>query len=183
MDALRRYARILTRDADGADDLVQGTLVRGYERLATFRDGADLRVWLMALQHNLFIDLTRSRLASQARERAWAELTPGFSNPEGDHAVRLTQLRGAFPALPKEQREVLHLVALEDMSMAEVTAVISVPVGTVRVMDEDRMARTGKPVDILPVWLADGDHSSVHYELGQVATMADRLALVDWHRA
>jgi protein O-GlcNAc transferase len=51
-----------------------------------------------------------------------------------------------------------------------------------RVMDEDRMAATGDLSDLLPHWLAEGRHSSVHYELGQVATLEDRIALVDWHR-
>ncbi|PWK59608.1 tetratricopeptide repeat protein [Roseicyclus mahoneyensis] len=51
-----------------------------------------------------------------------------------------------------------------------------------RVMDEDRMAATGDLSDLLPHWLAEGRHSSVHYELGQVTTLEDRIALVDWHR-
>lgn len=51
-----------------------------------------------------------------------------------------------------------------------------------RAMDEDRMAATGDLGDLLPHWLAEGHHSSVHYELGQVATLDDRRALVDWHR-
>jgi protein O-GlcNAc transferase len=52
-----------------------------------------------------------------------------------------------------------------------------------RVLDEDLMARTGSLDDLLPRWLADGVHSAVHYELGQVSTLEDRLRLVDWHRA
>jgi predicted O-linked N-acetylglucosamine transferase (SPINDLY family) len=51
-----------------------------------------------------------------------------------------------------------------------------------RVMDEDRMTATGDLSDILPQWLAEGRHSWVHYELGQVTTLEDRIALVDWHR-
>ncbi len=51
-----------------------------------------------------------------------------------------------------------------------------------RVMDEDRMAATGDLSDLLPHWQAEGRHSSVHYELGQVATLQDRISLVDWHR-
>ncbi|MFN7051783.1 MAG: hypothetical protein ACK4NH_06685, partial [Gemmobacter sp.] len=51
-----------------------------------------------------------------------------------------------------------------------------------RVLDEDRMGRTGNLQTLLPMWQADGLHSSVHYELGRVQTLEDRLALVDWHR-
>lgn len=49
LEALRRYARVLTRDAEAADDLVQATFVRAHERRATFREGSDVRVWLMAI--------------------------------------------------------------------------------------------------------------------------------------
>ena len=51
-----------------------------------------------------------------------------------------------------------------------------------RVMDEERMAATGDLADLLPLWQAEGRHSSVHYELGHVATLEDRIALVEWHR-
>ena len=52
-----------------------------------------------------------------------------------------------------------------------------------RVLDEDRMAATGTLAGLLPVWQAEGRHSAVHYELGMVNSLDDRLRLVDWHRA
>lgn len=67
LEALRRYALVLTRDAEAADDLVQATFVRAQELRTTFRDGADVQVWLMAILHNLFIDGRRSARATQAR--------------------------------------------------------------------------------------------------------------------
>jgi protein O-GlcNAc transferase len=51
-----------------------------------------------------------------------------------------------------------------------------------RVLDEELMPATGQVPDLLRNWQADGLHSSVHYELGQVQTLEDRMALVDWHR-
>jgi RNA polymerase sigma-70 factor (ECF subfamily) len=137
LEALRRYARVLARADQGADDLVQGALLRAYERRAGFREGADLRVWLMAILHNHFIDQMRARKSTIAREQAWAESNPGFSLPEGEHVVRLEQLRRGFLALPAEQREALHLMAVEGLSVAEVAAVLEIPAGTV-------MSRVGR---------------------------------------
>jgi protein O-GlcNAc transferase len=51
-----------------------------------------------------------------------------------------------------------------------------------RVLDEDRMAQTGSLPSLLAFWQAEGRHSFVHYELGQVETLDDRIALVEWHR-
>lgn len=137
LEPLRRYARVLTRGDTEADDLVQGALLRAVERRATFREGGDLRVWLMAILHNHFIDGLRARKAAMAREHAWAETNPGFSLPEGEHVVRLEQLRRAFLALPAEQREALHLMAIEGLSVAEASAILGIPAGTV-------MSRVGR---------------------------------------
>src|SRR6056297_868732 len=131
LEALRRYARVLARDAEAADDLVQATFVRAQERRATFRDGADLRVWLMAILHNLFIDSRRSAQAAEAREQAWAETRPAFVAPSGEMAARLAQLRAAFLSLSADQREALHLVAVEGLGPAEAAEVLGVPPGTV----------------------------------------------------
>ncbi|WP_420405320.1 sigma-70 family RNA polymerase sigma factor [Nisaea sp.] len=137
IDVLRRYARVLTRDASAADDLVQSTLLRAHERSATFRTGSDVRVWLMSILHNIFIDDRRSARATEARERAWVEMHPGFSPPSGENAARLGQIREAFFSLVHEQREALHLVAVEGLELAEAAKVLGVPTGTV-------MSRVGR---------------------------------------
>jgi len=58
---LRRYARALTRDPDGADDLVQDTLERAIARRDRYRPGTSLRSWSFTLMHNLHIDQCRGR--------------------------------------------------------------------------------------------------------------------------
>jgi RNA polymerase sigma-70 factor (ECF subfamily) len=137
LDAMRRYARVLTRADAEADDLVQGALLRACERRAGFREGADLRVWLMTILHNLFVDQMRARRSALAREQAWVDANPGFAPPEGEHVVRLEQLRQAFLSLPAEQREALHLMAVEGLSVAEAASVLAIPAGTV-------MSRVGR---------------------------------------
>ncbi len=137
LEPMRRYARVLTRAETEADDLVQGALLKAYERRGSFRAGADLRVWLMAILHNLFIDQRRAHRASVAREQAWADSNPGFSPPEGEHVVRLEQLRQAFLALPAEQREALHLMGVEGLSVTEAATILDIPAGTV-------MSRVGR---------------------------------------
>lgn len=131
MDALRRYARVLTRDGPDADDLVQGALLRAVERLDQWRNDADMRVWLMSILHNHHIDQVRSRAAAQARDGAWADLAPSVALPQGEQAARLRQLRAAFLDLPAEQREAMHLVAIEGLVVAEAAAILAVPPGTV----------------------------------------------------
>ncbi len=57
--SLRRYARSLLRDRDEVDDLVHDCLVRALDQLHTRREDGDLRAWLFAIMHNLFISRVR----------------------------------------------------------------------------------------------------------------------------
>ncbi len=129
---LRRYARALLRDRDKADDLVHDCLVRALDRLDTRRADTELRPWLFAIMHNLFVSQTR-----RARVRAGTERLDGLHEatlgqpPRQEDSLRWRDLVHAVDMLPEEQRTVLLLVAVEDLSYAEVARVLDVPIGTV----------------------------------------------------
>lgn len=130
IEPLRRYARALTRDEGRAEDLVQDTLVRAYERQGSFRSGGNLRAWLLAILHNVFVDERRRRRA-EARRMDEAARTAATALPSDQESrVRLAQIRRAFLALPEEQRAALHLVAVEGLSYQEAAAALGIPVGT-----------------------------------------------------
>jgi RNA polymerase sigma factor (sigma-70 family) len=58
---LRRYARALLGDRYAADDLVQDTLERAWNKLHLWRPGSDMRAWLFSIMHNVFVNQVRSR--------------------------------------------------------------------------------------------------------------------------
>jgi RNA polymerase sigma-70 factor, ECF subfamily len=130
LSTLRRYARSLARNASDAEDLVHDALVRAYERRSTFRSGASLRNWLLSIVHNTHIDRMRSAI-SRSRRDDTAAAEADLSYPPGqEHSVRLAQVREAFLMLPEEQREALHLVAVEDLSYQEAATALGIPIGT-----------------------------------------------------
>jgi predicted O-linked N-acetylglucosamine transferase (SPINDLY family) len=51
-----------------------------------------------------------------------------------------------------------------------------------RVIDLPRIAATGTLKQLAPHWLAEGRLAALHYELGQVASLEDRIQIVEWHR-
>jgi RNA polymerase sigma-70 factor (ECF subfamily) len=135
LSAMRRYARSLTRSENDAEDLVQDALVRAYEKRGSFEpvkadQGRGLRVWLLSVLHNAFIDRRRSRIAEQRRAAQAAELTDVSTPPAQELHVRLAQVREAFLDLPEEQRAALHLVAIEGLGYAEAAAALGIPQGT-----------------------------------------------------
>jgi RNA polymerase sigma factor (sigma-70 family) len=128
--AMRRYARSLTRSDLDSEDLVHDALVRAYEKRGSFQTGRNLRAWLLAILHNVFIDERRARRAEAQRIERAAELQAPFLAPIQDHHLRLTQVRRAFMDLPEDQRAVLHLVAIEGLTFAEAANALDIPMGT-----------------------------------------------------
>jgi RNA polymerase sigma-70 factor, ECF subfamily len=124
---LRRYARALAGDSHRADDLVQDTLERALAKFHLWRRGSDMRAWMFAIMHNVFINQLKARRELELEEAAEARLE---SAPRGD-PLELRDLDAALQRLPAEQREVLLLVGLEQMSYAQVSAALNVPIGTV----------------------------------------------------
>jgi RNA polymerase sigma-70 factor (ECF subfamily) len=125
---LRRYARALTGDAVRADDLVQDTLERALGKWALWRPG-NLRAWLFSIMHNLFVNLARSpRVVDYPGDEALPELPT--REHQGD-ALELRDLTRSLAKLPEEQREVLLLVCLEDLSYEDAAKILGVPIGTV----------------------------------------------------
>ncbi|KRB61188.1 RNA polymerase subunit sigma [Rhizobium sp. Root708] len=128
--ALRRYARSLVRNSDEAEDLVHDALIRAFEKRQSFRRAGNLRTWLLSILHNAHIDRVRqSRSLIRRHDEAAAQADQSL--PAGqEHAVRLKQVREAFFELPEEQREALHLVAIEDLSYQEAATALGIPIGT-----------------------------------------------------
>jgi RNA polymerase sigma factor (sigma-70 family) len=130
LGALRRYGFSLTRNAADAEDLVQETVMRAYEKRASFRQDRNLRSWLLAILHNCFVDDTRKRRSESVRLLQAGALATDRTPASQEHVVRLAQLRQTFMALPDEQRAVLHLVAIEGLSYQEAAGILNIPAGT-----------------------------------------------------
>ena len=139
---LRRYARALTGDTARADDLVQDTLERALKKWLLWRRGSDLRAWLFAVMHNLFVNQLRApRVVEFRADEAMPEPVVRATQTDG---LALRDLERALAELSVDQREVLLLVALEELSYVEAARVLGVPLGTVMSRLSRARMRLGK---------------------------------------
>ena len=129
---LRRFACALLRgDREAADDLVQDTLERALSHWNLRRNQANLRGWLYTILYHRFLT-EQHQLRRRGLHGALTEETelPGIEGGQ-DSALEHRDLLRAFSSLPEEQRSVLLLIGVEDLSYEEAARVLSVPIGTV----------------------------------------------------
>jgi RNA polymerase sigma-70 factor (ECF subfamily) len=139
---LRRYARALVGERAAADDLVQDTLERAWSKLHLYRHGTDLRAWLFTVMHNVHVNRVRASRPTDPLEDDMPELAQRAT--QGD-SLLVRDLERGIAALPLAQREVLLLVALEDLSYDETARALGIPIGTVM----SRLARAREKLRLL----------------------------------
>jgi len=130
---LRRFALSLARRGDVADDLVQTAAERALSARASFVPGSRFDAWLFRILHNAWIDLARRR-RTRGTEVDIADVAEAMS--EDGRRVTETRLMldaagTAMMALPEDQRAVMLLVCVEELSYREAADALNIPIGTV----------------------------------------------------
>jgi RNA polymerase sigma-70 factor (ECF subfamily) len=129
--ALRRYARGMIGDRDTADDVVQDCLEKVVSHWGR-RKNDDPRTWVFTILHNLAVNRIRQR----SRRGVAVDLddvpeTAFASEPTQDRNLFGKEVMNAMDTLPEDQKGILLMVSVEDLTYAEASKVLGVPVGTV----------------------------------------------------
>jgi RNA polymerase sigma-70 factor (ECF subfamily) len=127
---LRAFARGLTGDPTAADDLVQETLLRAWDRWDRFEEGTNLRAWLFVILRNQFYSQHRRR--REVEDPDGAMLAALVDRPGQEGTVALSELREALDRLPFEQREALLLVGAAGFSHEEAARISGCALGTMK---------------------------------------------------
>lgn len=128
---LRAFAVSLCSNADRADDLVQETLVKAWDKIDTFEEGTNLKAWLFTILRNAYfseIRKYRREVADSDGEYA-ATLS---SQPEQFGHLEMVDLLDALDRLPPDQREAVLLVGAEGFAYEEAAEICGCAVGTIK---------------------------------------------------
>lgn len=148
--ALRRYARALTRDPDGADDLVQDCIERAIRKRRLWSPTGPLRAWLFKMLLNIYRnDLRRNRRRGDQVPIDGLPVEPATPAPQPGR-IALSEMARAIGALPDAQREALLLVAVDGASYQEAAGILGIPAGTL-------MSRLGRARTALRAMTGAGD--------------------------
>jgi RNA polymerase sigma-70 factor (ECF subfamily) len=144
LDAVFRFARFLTKDAEIAEELVQDVYARAFrpESIDGFTSrGAGMRAWLMTiartsfygrLEHENAGERALTRVAEQVRSKGESleTISPAEAS-EIDFALARSRMLEAMDSMSVELREVLWFWGVEGMKYREIADALAVPIGTV----------------------------------------------------
>jgi RNA polymerase sigma-70 factor (ECF subfamily) len=127
-----RYARRMAGSDDAADDAVQDVWLRVVRGLPRLDDPGRIRAWIFGIARRVLMDRLRARYATPAMADVELDTLEQTATEDDDLQTRLAEVELALATLPVIERDVLALFYLEELSLAEVAAVVGVPVGTVK---------------------------------------------------
>jgi len=130
--SLFRYALTLTCSVDDAQDAVQEVFgrVSGERQLMT--EVRDIRAYLFKATRNAAFSVLRKRQRSQALHDAiCADLASVCAPQTRQLSATIIAIRGAFSHLSTEQREVLVLKILDQLTFREIAQATGAPINTV----------------------------------------------------
>lgn len=133
---LFRIAHSVLRNSAEAEDVVQDVFVRILERRRSLPSVRDMRVWLIRIAWNLAID-RRRRIRPDQLDEAFAQSLAGSSTPADealDEARRMRLVLRELERLPRGERHVLLLSAIEELGTAEMAEVLGRSESAVRAL-------------------------------------------------
>lgn len=130
---LRRFAYVLTGDADKGDDLVQETCARALSRLDQLEPGSRLDSWMFRIAQTQWFD--RLRAQKVRGENLQLDDASDFPGEDGrrttESRLTLSKVVEGIAQLPPEQRILIALIVVDGRSYKEVADLLDVPIGTV----------------------------------------------------
>jgi RNA polymerase sigma-70 factor (ECF subfamily) len=130
---LRRFAVSLAGNRDRADDLVQGTCERALKSADSWQPGTRLDSWLYRIMQNMWIDEMR-KMKTRGQELQVDDAYE-LAGEDGVRTVEASlaasEVMVALAKLPEEQRVIVTLICVEDLSYREASEILGIPIGTV----------------------------------------------------
>jgi len=133
---LFRIAHSVLRNRTEAEDVVQDTFVRVLQHQQSLPNVRDLRVWLIRITWNLALD-RRRRIRPDQMDDLFAHSLVAATVPADQALHEEQQLKSVLhelEALPKAERHVLLLSAVEELSTTEIASVLSKSESAVRAL-------------------------------------------------
>lgn len=131
---LLRYLRRMVPDPQTAEDLAQETLLDAWKGLPDFAFRSSFRTWMFAIAHRKTVDHRRRRRDIPTAEEHFADLAAPEPPPAEavEQSTLVDALRVELGHMPSTSRAAWWLREVEGLSLAEISRVLQISVGSVR---------------------------------------------------
>lgn len=133
---LFRVAYSILRSRPEAEDVVQDAFLRVMEHRGSLATVRDMRVWLIRIAWNLALDRKRHRRPEQLDE-VFAHALADNTMPADavlQEAQQFQQVLREIERLPRAERQVLLLSAIEELDTAEIARIVQRSESAVRAL-------------------------------------------------
>ena len=113
-----------------AEDVTSEFFIRLWDIADTYRPGKGHRAWLLTIAHNMAIDYLRKQKREVPTESAPEEFHPGQASHE-DQLCQKISLEQAMMMLQQEERQIVTLKIMGELTFREIAAILRKPQGTV----------------------------------------------------
>jgi len=125
---MRVWALALTRNRAAAEDLTQDVATKVLVAQNCFTPGTNFSAWVHRIMVNHFISGVRSR-----REYTDVDTVPEVAVPAAhEDRTALRELGWALERLPRDQRQALQMIVLEEQSYEDASEVTGCAIGTLK---------------------------------------------------
>jgi RNA polymerase sigma-70 factor, ECF subfamily len=128
-----REARRILRDQEDAEEAVQEAMIRAWRNQASCRTPATPLPWLVQITRNEALRLAARRSRRQASEMPENAPDRLVGDSGLDQALESVATEQALSVLRPEDRTLMRLRYVEDLTQGQVAARLGVPEGTVKV--------------------------------------------------
>ena len=128
---LRAIAISRTRNLDRAEDLVQETILKAWDKRASFEPGTNLNAWLFTILRNQHYSEHR-KLVREVEDVDGIYAAGLVALPDQIHRLEIQDISAVLDKLRPEYREALLLVGVRGMSYEDAAVVMGVAVGTAK---------------------------------------------------
>ncbi len=136
-DKVFHLAYSMLRNETQAEDMTQDIFLRIWKGLPSYHGGASLSTWIYTIARNTCLTELKKRAARptvsihEPEFEAAAEGLPALQSADRETGIEM-DVRQALQQLPEKYRQVIVLFYLEQKSYEEVSALLGLPLGTVK---------------------------------------------------
>ena len=143
-DLVYRHAVWMLKDEDAAEDAVQESFIKAYRKLHTFQIGKPFHSWMLRITTNHCLDMIRkttrhtclplelTNAYDEEMETSWIKDSSDTPEQAVEKAETERKIASAIQQLAPKYRSVVILVDLHELDYAEASAILNIPLGTMK---------------------------------------------------